>query len=117
MFNSALRATLPLVRYQPARGMATLKDGVKSVKNLQENALSSKLALVAKYARTYAPELAPPTPAQIPAAIRDLRRLFHDWPNWTVRETWLNTLVATEVVCWFFVGECIGKGTLIGYQV
>ena len=33
------------------------------------------------------------------------------------QEAFINTVVAVEVGCWFFVGECIGKGTLIGYQV
>lgn len=70
---------------------------------------------VAKYAIA---ELAPPTPAEIPLAIRQGIQVFKgNWRNVTVREAWLNTLVTVEVVCWFFVGECIGKGTLIGYQV
>ena len=34
-----------------------------------------------------------------------------------VQEATLNTLVAIEVGCWFFVGEVIGKGNLVGYQV
>lgn len=64
-------------------------------------------------------ELRPPTPAEIPRAIKDGYRLFTkgNWIDCTVREAWLNTLVTTEVICWFFVGECIGKGTLVGYQV
>ena len=33
------------------------------------------------------------------------------------QEATLNTLVAVEVACWFFVGEVIGKGTLVGYQI
>ena len=33
------------------------------------------------------------------------------------QEVWLNTLVATEVGCFFFIGECIGKGSLIGYEI
>ncbi|KAG7266918.1 hypothetical protein CRUP_005523 [Coryphaenoides rupestris] len=28
-----------------------------------------------------------------------------------------NTLVATEVLMWFYIGECIGKGGLVGYAV
>lgn len=28
-----------------------------------------------------------------------------------------NGLVATEVLMWFYIGECIGKGGLIGYNV
>ena len=29
----------------------------------------------------------------------------------------MNTLVVLEVACWFFVGEVIGRGSLIGYQI
>ncbi len=28
-----------------------------------------------------------------------------------------NGLVATEVLMWFYIGECIGKGGIIGYNV
>ncbi|GFN85372.1 ATP synthase subunit g, mitochondrial [Plakobranchus ocellatus] len=35
----------------------------------------------------------------------------------TVREAWLNTLVTAEVFCWFIAGECIGKGSIIGYNI
>jgi hypothetical protein len=110
MLRSSIRVALPLVQRQPARGMATLGDAGASLKKLTQ---SVNMASVAKYAS----ELAPPTPAEIPKAIRDMRGLLKGWQNWTVREAWLNALVTTEVVCWFFVGECIGKGTLIGYQV
>lgn len=39
------------------------------------------------------------------------------WKNFTVREAGLNTLVAIEIWCWFFVGECIGKLHIVGYKV
>jgi len=39
------------------------------------------------------------------------------WRNMTVKEVTVNTLVGVEVLMWFFAGECIGKGSLIGYQV
>ena len=35
----------------------------------------------------------------------------------TVKEATRNTLVAVEVACWFFVGEIIGRRSLIGYKV
>lgn len=28
-----------------------------------------------------------------------------------------NGLVATEVLMWFYIGECIGKGGIVGYNV
>jgi len=34
-----------------------------------------------------------------------------------VKKAWQNVLVATEVICWFFVGEVIGRRSLIGYNV
>lgn len=39
------------------------------------------------------------------------------WKNVTVREAWLNTLVTVEVLCWFYVGEVIGKRHFVGYDV
>lgn len=37
--------------------------------------------------------------------------------NLTVKEATANTLVAVEVAAWFYVGEIIGRGSLIGYNV
>ena len=37
--------------------------------------------------------------------------------NLTVREAALNTAIAVEVACWFYVGEILGRGSLIGYNV
>merc|ERR1712226_1403636 len=67
-------------------------------------------------------ELMPPSPAEIPAAIGGAANLVKSamtfkWANLTMREAWLNTLVAVEVGCWFFIGECIGKGSLVAYKV
>lgn len=39
------------------------------------------------------------------------------WKKLPVREAWLNTLVTIEVICWFFIGECIGKRHYVGYDV
>ena len=85
-------------------------------------------------------ELAPPTPADLPVAVADLstkianaqKQTFRSWTvssplSLTVGEVTiyllqvnqavLNTVVGAEIFCWFFVGECIGKGSLVGYQV
>lgn len=67
-------------------------------------------------------ELVPPGPGDIP----DITRGFSDiirratsgtWKDLTVKEAWLNALVTTEIVCWFYVGECIGKRHIVGYDV
>lgn len=39
------------------------------------------------------------------------------WKNLTVKEATVNTVIGLEVMFWFFAGECIGKGSLVGYQV
>merc|ERR1712115_93152 len=63
-------------------------------------------------------ELTPPTPGEIPTAIGQAAGLVKSaatfrWTQVTVKEATVNALVATEVLCWFFVGECIGKMGLI----
>jgi len=93
--------------------MATLKDiKLKLSPEFKEH-------LVQRVLKPTLIELSPPTPAELPRAFKDGLKLFtkSNWREVTVREAWLNTLITVEVVCWFFVGEVIGKGTLIGYQV
>lgn len=72
-----------------------------------------------KYAKV---EMVPPSPGEIPEVFRGFSRLMSSaksgaWKNLTVKEATLNTLVGAEVVFWFFVGECIGKRSIVGYQV
>lgn len=67
-------------------------------------------------------ELTPPTPGDIPQITAGLKRLVQSaktggYKNLTVRQAWLNTLVGAEVLFWFYIGECIGKRHLVGYNV
>ena len=67
-------------------------------------------------------ELVPPKISDIPAIRDGITKLIHSaktggYRDVTVREAWLNTLVTVEVLCWFFVGECIGKRHIVGYNV
>ncbi|XP_003692415.1 ATP synthase subunit g, mitochondrial [Apis florea] len=67
-------------------------------------------------------ELVPPKISDIPAIRNGFQNLITSakerrFLQLTVREAWLNTLVGIEVLCWFFVGECIGKQHLAGYKV
>ncbi|XP_003395896.1 ATP synthase subunit g, mitochondrial-like [Bombus affinis] len=67
-------------------------------------------------------ELVPPKISDIPAIKNGISNIISAAKNkryldLTVREAWLNTLVGIEILCWFFVGECIGKRHLIGYNV
>lgn len=99
-----------LINTHTKRGLATLVDKSRTFLQSEPTKKAIRAAIV---------ELRPPTPAEIPRAIGDAVKLFtkSNWRDVTVRDAWRNTLVTTEVLCWFFVGECIGKGTLIGYQV
>ncbi|KAG7203389.1 hypothetical protein KM043_013459 [Ampulex compressa] len=78
-----------------------------------------QIELFLRYAKV---ELVPPKISDIPAIKSGIGRLIHSaktggYRNLTVREAWLNTLVGIEVLCWFYVGECIGKRHIVGYDV
>lgn len=92
--------------------------GPTLVKGFVDSA-TPKFNLFLKYARV---ELAPPTPGDIPQIRVGIQKLLTGfrtgkWKETTVKEAWLNSLVTAEVVFWFFIGECIGKRSIIGYHV
>ncbi|XP_049646154.1 ATP synthase subunit g, mitochondrial-like [Suncus etruscus] len=78
-----------------------------------------RLATFLQYAKV---ELVPLTPAEIPTAIQGLKKIVNSaktgsFKHLMVKEALLNGLVATEVWMWFYVGEIIGKRSLVGYNV
>lgn len=82
-------------------------------------AAKPKAALALRYAKV---EMVPPHPGEFGEIARGLGRIVRGaktghWRTLTMREAFLNTCITFEVLCWFFVGECIGKRSLIGYQV
>ncbi|XP_055386522.1 ATP synthase subunit g, mitochondrial isoform X2 [Condylostylus longicornis] len=78
-----------------------------------------KLDVFVKYALV---ELTPPSPTDIPAIRQGISNILKGartgaWKNTSVKQAWINTLVTMEVFFWFYVGECIGKRNLVGYNV
>merc|ERR1739848_548147 len=71
------------------------------------------------YARV---ELAPPSPAEIPQITKEASAIVKAartaaYKKTTVKDAFRNFLVCAEVACWSFVGECVGRWQLCGYNI
>ena len=67
-------------------------------------------------------ELLPPAPAELGLAVEQAGTAFNNFTsfkflNLTVKEGAKNVLVGVEICCWFFVGEIIGRGSIVGYKL
>ncbi len=67
-------------------------------------------------------ELGPPTPGQWPQIKTGFSKLWNStlagrFLDVSVSEATRNTLIAIETGCWFYVGQVIGRKSLIGYKV
>ncbi|KAM7249540.1 hypothetical protein ACFE04_019844 [Oxalis oulophora] len=80
--------------------------------------MKASVPTIVKYAKV---ELVPPKPTEI----GEIRQGFSNiclayksksYRNLSVKEAWLNTLITLEVIMWFFAGEIIGRGHLVGYH-
>ncbi|XP_037787083.1 ATP synthase subunit g, mitochondrial-like [Penaeus monodon] len=99
--------------------MSKLVARIPAMAKAAVESTTPKLNTFIRYAKV---ELVPPSPAEFGAVAQGLGNIVKSaqtgtWKNLTVKEATLNTLVAVEVMCWFFIGECIGKGSLVAYQV
>ncbi|KAB0803700.1 hypothetical protein PPYR_00670 [Photinus pyralis] len=99
--------------------MAKLAAKLPELSKMAIEYAKPRIALFVKYAKV---ELVPPTPAEIPQIRSGIGKIISGaksgaWRQTPVKEAWLNTLVTVEVLCWFFVGECIGKRHIVGYKV
>ena len=72
-----------------------------------------------KYAKV---EMKPPSFDEFPQIKQSINNIIvgaktQKFMKMPVKEVWLNTLVCTEIMCMFFIGEIIGKGSVIGYWI
>ncbi|KAL3982222.1 Mitochondrial ATP synthase g subunit family protein [Acanthocheilonema viteae] len=67
-------------------------------------------------------ELKPPTREDWPTIKKDFKQMMdiiasRSYTQWTVMDTLVRTCIAVEIICWFFVGEAIGRRSFAGYIV
>ena len=67
-------------------------------------------------------ELGPPGLSQWPEVRQGFIKLYNSavygrFLDISMTEATRNTLVAVEIACWFYVGEMIGRRSIIGYKV
>nr|ADV36663.1 H+ transporting ATP synthase subunit g [Antheraea yamamai] len=99
-----------------------MASAIGKVPSLISSAIANsrpKFNIFMKYARV---ELAPPKMSEIPQIKAGIGKLLTSaksgaWKDQTVKQATLNALVGAEVLFWFYIGECIGKRHLVGYDV
>ena len=67
-------------------------------------------------------ELLPPAPSEFGLAAEQAGNVYSNlvsfkFLNLTMKEGAKNVLVGVEICCWFFVGEIIGRGSIVGYKL
>ncbi|KAJ8734159.1 hypothetical protein PYW07_014710 [Mythimna separata] len=93
------------------------------MKEKAEAATKSELAKTMRGLKGfYTLEMAPPRLSEMEKLKADLQLMKDFFKNKcflhiTVKQAWLLFLVGLEVFLWFFLGETIGKGHIVGYKV
>merc|ERR1712087_503172 len=67
-------------------------------------------------------ELRPPTLGELGQVQEGLQKVVNSarsgkFQNLTVKDAWLNSLIAAEIVFCFCIGEVLGRGSLVGYYI
>eukprot|EP00049_Salpingoeca_infusionum_P018081 m.355679 g.355679 ORF g.355679 m.355679 type:complete len:115 (+) comp17305_c0_seq1:283-627(+) len=67
-------------------------------------------------------ELGPPGPGALSSVKADVSKMLKSaqglkFLNVTVEQAVNKSVLAVEVACWFYIGEMLGRGSIIGYNV
>ncbi|CAB3236999.1 unnamed protein product [Arctia plantaginis] len=96
---------------------------IEMIKEKAEMARQSELAKKMKvFKGFYTLEMSPPSINEGKRIAHDIK-LFKEFmktgavTHLTVKQAWLLFLVGLEVYLWFFIGETIAKGRIVGYVV
>ncbi|XP_075979107.1 ATP synthase F(0) complex subunit g, mitochondrial-like isoform X2 [Anticarsia gemmatalis] len=94
---------------------------IELIKEKAEHASKSELARKMKVLKGfYTLEMAPPMEMQkLTQDLKLAQEFFKTGAvmHLTVKQAWLLFLVGLEVSLWFYIGETIGKGRIVGYVV
>lgn len=98
-----------------------MSGAVKKVSLISSFIATAKpnLQTFVKYAKV---ELTPPKLSDLPEVKNEISKMIQTartgrWKSITVKDATLKSLIFLEVYMWFYVGECIGKRHLIGYDI
>eukprot|EP00039_Didymoeca_costata_P018463 m.333548 g.333548 ORF g.333548 m.333548 type:complete len:113 (+) comp17170_c0_seq1:34-372(+) len=101
-----------------ARGLVenAIKTGTETLTKTTAFARSPRVQQTITLIRT---ELGPPKSTDMPAikqGLNGFKAELQGFTNNTVKEAVIKIGVAFEVCCWFYIGEIIGRRSLIGYK-
>ena len=95
---------------------------IQRLPELTAKAIEVGTPMLKDFVRIAKVELRPPTPAEVMQSVPLVSKgamnvVSGSFLQMPVKKAALNLCVVAEVGCWFFVGECIGRGSLVGYSV
>merc|ERR1712045_1048450 len=100
--GTKLQTTAPQLPDRPTHHY----NGVVEASGVWEKFILKDLTTFAKYAKV---ELVPPGPGDLVGAVKGVGKLTGDaltfkWAQASMKDVAVNTVVVTEVACWFFIG-------------